>query len=182
MTVEEAKTILGRIKIHYPEFSKDKAVQQEWIKELVLYDVDDVNRKLESHMRNEEYGDKLPKLFFLTNHLVPSLEKNRIRHYTVLCPKCGQAIPDTELDNHLQRCIEAHTIIRDMKKYYDIDIDYQELMEMSNEKFEKTYQKYLDKMLEAPIPDFQKRVIMHIKYPEYTDEDINEIIKLMVAK
>ena len=119
MTVEEAKTILGRIKIHYPAFSKDKAVQQEWIKELVLYDVDDVNRKLESHMRNEEYGDKLPKLFFLTNHLVPSLEKNRIRHYTVLCPKCGQAIPDVELDRHTPRCIEAHSIIRDMKKYYN---------------------------------------------------------------
>lgn len=182
MTVEEAKTILGRIKIHYPDFSNDKNTQKEWIKELVLYDVEDVTKKLESHLKNEDYGDKIPKLFFLTSKLIPSLDKGKIKHYTIICPKCGQAIPDVELDRHTQRCIEAHSIIRDMKKYYNLEIDYRELMSLTNEKFEKTYQKYLDKMIEAPIPEFQKRVIIHIKYPEYTEDDINEIIKLMISK
>lgn len=182
MDKKETKKFMERIKSHYQEFIIDEFKFSEWYGKLKDYDAEDVNKKLEEHLNSELYGNQIPKVYFLTKYLIPTEEKGKIKHYTVLCPKCGQVIPDTELDNHLQRCIEAHTIIRDMKKYYDIDIDYQELMEMSNEKFEKTYQKYLDKMLEAPIPDFQKRVIMHIKYPEYTDEDINEIIKLMVAK
>ena len=182
MDKKETKKFMERIKSHYQEFIIDEFKFNEWYGKLKDYDAEDVNKKLDEHLNSELYGNQIPKVYFLTKYLIPTEEKGKIKHYTVLCPKCGQAIPDVELDKHTQRCIEAHSIIRDMKKYYNLEINYQELMEMSKEKFEKTYQKYLDKMIEAPIPDFQKRVIMHIKYPEYTNEDINEIIKLMVAK
>ncbi len=182
MTVEEAKSILGRIKIHYPEFSSDKGTQKEWIRELIIYDFKDVTKKLEEHLKNEEYGRNIPKLFFLTKYLIPTEEKGRIKHYTVLCPKCGQSIPDTQLERHIQRCIESSTIVRDMKKYYGLEVNYQDLMSMNIEKFERTYQKYLDKMLETSVPEFQTRILMHIKYPEYTEDDINEIIKMIVKE
>ena len=183
MTVEEAKTILGRIKIHYPEFSKDKAVQQEWIKELILYDVEDVTKKLESHMRNEDYGDKLPKLFFLTKHLVPSLEKNKIKHYTVYCSKCGYEIPDVEFEKHTKRCIEVSTIVRDLKKYFYQNIQKKKLLDLTDDEFEKLYMEYVNKMLESDrVESFRKKILMHIKYPEYSSDDIDEIIKEMVVK
>ncbi len=183
MTVEEAKTILGRIKIHYPELPKEKAVQQEWIKELILYDVEDVTRKLVSHMRNEDHGDKLPKLFFLTNHLVPSLEKNKIRHYTVYCPECGYAIPDAEFEKHSKRCIEASTIIRDLKRYFYQNIQKDKLMTLTDDEFEKLYMEYVNKMLESDrVETFRKKILMHIKYPEYSANDIDEILHAMVNK
>lgn len=181
MTVEEAKTILGRIKIHYPDFSNDKNTQKEWIRELVLYDTEDVTRKLESHLRNEDYGDKIPKLFFLTSKLIPSLDKGKVRHYTILCSKCGYEIPDEEYDKHLQRCIEASTVVRDMKKYFSMNIQKKKLMALSDEEFEKLYQSYLNKMLDADIPDFRKKIILRCIYPDM-DIDVNGIVNEMVGK
>ncbi len=182
MEKKDVINFMKRIKSHYQEFVVDDFKISEWYGFLKDYDDEDVNKKFEEHLNSEVYGNQIPRIAFLTKFLIKSKDKGKIKHYTVLCPKCGQAVPDVQLEKHTQRCIEAHSIIRDMKKYYNIRVDFQELIEMSNEKFEKTYQKYLDKMIEAPIPDFQKRVIMHIKYPEYTSEDINEIIKLMISK
>lgn len=183
MTVEEAKTILGRIKVHYPEFSSDKSTQKEWIKELVLYDINDVNKKLEEHLKSIDYGEKIPKLYFLTNKLTPSLEKGKVKHYTIYCPKCGDDIPDEEFDHHTKRCYEASTIVRDFKRYFYKSLQKSKLMSLSDEEFEKLYQEYMNKMLSCDrVESFRKKILIHIMYPEYTDNDINEIIKQMVGK
>ena len=183
MTVEEAKSFLGRVKIHYPEFSSDKSTQKEWIRELILYDFDDVNKKFEIHLRNEEYGRNIPKLFFLTKSLIHSSEKGKINHYIVKCPKCNRDIPDEELDKHLQRCIEASTIVQDLKKYFNLIIDYNELINMSNQKFKIVYERYLNKMFEvSDLPNFKRKIILRILHPEYTEVDINEIIKIMTKE
>ena len=70
---------------------------------------------------------------------------------------------------------------RDMKKYFNIKVDKQELMMMDNAKFERTYQKYLNKMLEADIPAFRKKIVARILYPDM-EVDVNAIIDEMVGK
>ena len=68
-----------------------------------------------------------------------------------------------------------------MKKYFNIKIDKQELMLMEKAKFERTYQKYLNKMLETDIPVFRKKIIARILYPDI-EVDVNAIIDEMVGK
>lgn len=182
MTVEEAKSILGKIKVHYPEFSSDKNTQKEWIKELVLYDSKDVNNKLLEHLKNQDYGDKIPKLFFLTSRLIPTEEKGKVRHYVILCPHCESEVSDVEFEKHSQRCIEASTMVRDMKKYFNQALQKKKIMELDDKEFNRIYDIYADKMLESPkVSSLQKRVLMHIKYPNYSSDDITEIVKEMAG-
>ena len=56
-------------------------------------------------------------------------------------------------------------------------------MSLPDEEFEKLYQEYMNKMLSCErVEIFRKRILIHIMYPEYTDNDINKIIKQMVGK
>ena len=51
-------------------------------------------------------------------------------------------------------------------------------MNMNDEAFEKTYVNYLNKMVDADIPDFRKKIILRCLYPDM-EIDINELLKGM---
>lgn len=181
MDKKETKRFMERIKSHYQEFIIDEFKFSEWYGKLKDYDAEDVNAKLDEHLNSEVYGEQIPKVYFLTKYLIPTADKGKVKHYTVICKACGQAVFDTEIKKHEQRCLESNSIVRDMKKYFDIKVDKQELMLMDNVKFERTYQKYLNKMLEAPIPDFRKKIIARILCPDM-EVDVNAIIDEMAGK
>lgn len=182
MDKKETIRFMERVKSHYQEFIIDDFKISEWYGKLKNYDAEDVNKKFEEHLSSEVYGENIPKLYFLTKYLIPTEEKGKIKHYTIYCPKCGYEIPDVEFEKHNQRCIEASTIVRDMKRYFNISIQKEKLMALSDEEFEKTYQSYLNKMVDASIPDLRKKIILRILCPEMDTVDINDIVKQMVAK
>lgn len=179
MTIKETNEFMERIKSHYQEFIIDDFKIKEWYKELKNYDYEDINKKLEEHLKSEVYGEQIPKLYFLTKYLIPSEEKGKIFSYSTECTVCGKQVADEEFDNHFKRCSSASAIVRDLKKYYNLNVDYDNLMNMSNETFEKTYIKYLNKMVDAEdLPLFRKKIILKCLYPNI-DIDINELIKEM---
>lgn len=182
MTKKETVDFMQRIKSYYQEFVIDEFKIGEWYKSLKKYDSIDVNEKLDNHLQSEVYGEQVPKLHFLIRYLIPTEDKGRIVHHTVRCQLCGQAIIDSQYDTHYSRCCSAEAIVRDIKKYYSKSLDYQELMEYSNEKFERTYQAYLNKILEAPIPNFRRKLIMKCIYPQMEFDVINDLIKDVVIK
>ena len=182
MNKKEAKTFMERIKSHYQEFIIDEFKFNEWYEELKKYDAEDVNKKFEEHLKSEVYGEYIPKLYFLTKYLVPTADKGKVTHYYVNCQLCGQAVFDDDYDKHYRRCSSATTIVRDLKQYCNKDVDYQKIIDLDEDTFEKIYQKYLDLMLDAPIPDFRKKIIMKIKYPEMEMDEISDLVKQMVAK
>lgn len=183
MSVKEVRTFLERIKSHYQEFIIDDFKISEWYGKLKDYDAEDINRKFDEHLSREEYEDKIPKIGYLTRYLIKSADKGKIRHYTVICPKCGYEIPDVEFEKHTKRCIEASTIVRDLKKYFYQNIQKKKLLALADDEFEKLYMEYVNKMLESDrVESFRKKILMHIKYPEYSSDDIDEIIKEMVVK
>ena len=182
MDKKETIRFMERVKSHYQEFIIDDFKISEWYGKLKNYDAEDVNKKFDEHLSSEVYGDSIPKIYFLTKYLTPTEEKGKIKHYTIYCPKCGYEIPDTEFERHNQRCIEASTIVRDIRKYFNQNLQKKKLMELSDEEFEKIYDNYIDKMLECPrVSQLQKWALMHIKYPEYSANDIQDIIKQMVS-
>ena len=63
MTIQETKQFMTRIKQHYQEFVIDNYKIDEWYKELKSYDYDEVNKKLDEHLRNEQYGQYLKYIF-----------------------------------------------------------------------------------------------------------------------
>lgn len=179
MTIKETNEFMERIKSHYQEFVIDDFKIKEWYKELKNYDYEDINNKLEEHLKSEVYGEQIPKLYFLTKYLTPSKDKGKIFRYSTECTVCGKQIEDEEFDNHFSRCSSASAIVRDLKRYYNLDIDYEELMNMNNEMFERTYIKYLNKMVDAEgLPDYRKKIILKCLYPD-KEIDINELIKEM---
>lgn len=177
MTKNETMNFMERIKSHYQDFIIDDFKIKEWHKELSQYDLEDVNQKLDEHLKSSEYGEYIPKLFFLTKYLIPTKDKGKIKHYIVKCQLCNCDIPDSEYDNHYKRCSSASTIIRDMKKYFNLTVDYQQLMLIKPTEFENTYHKYLVKMLESDKLDIlRKKVIMRCLYPEQSSETLEDML------
>lgn len=178
MTKNETMNFMERIKSHYQDFIIDDFKIKEWHKELSQYDLEDVNQKLDEHLKSSEYGEYIPKLFFLTKYLIPTKDKGKVKHYTIKCQLCNCDIPDSEYDNHYKRCSSASTIVRDMKKYFNLTVDYQQLMTMKPIEFENTYHKYLVKMLESDKLDIlRKKVIMRCLYPEQSSETLEDMLK-----
>ena len=178
MTKKETTEFMERIKSHYQEFFIDDFKINEWHKELSKYDYEDVNKKLEEHLKSSEYGESIPKLYFLTKYLTPIEDKGKIKHYTILCNLCGYEIPDNEYNSHYKKCSSAKTIVRDFKKYFNLNVRYKDLMALSDEKFELAYQKYLNKMLESDkLSTLRKKIILKCLYPEQDFETLAEMIK-----
>ena len=178
MEKKETINFMQRIKSHYQEFVIDDFKIEEWHKELKKYDYEDVNKKLEEHLSSETFGEQIPKLYFLTKYLIPTEDKGKIRHYTVVCQLCGKEVADTEFDDHFIRCSAAQAIVRDLRKYFNLTVDYQQLMSMSSQRFEEVYVKYLNKMLDAKIPRNRMKIILRCLYPD-EKTDINELLKDM---
>ena len=181
MTIKETNQFMERIKSHYQEFIVDDFKIKEWHKELSKYDLEDVNQKLDEHLKSSEYGEYIPKLFFLTKYLIPTKDKGKIKHYVVKCQLCNCDIPDSEYDEHYKRCSSASTIVRDMKKYFNLTINYQKLMLMKSAEFENIYNKYLVKMLDCNKLDMlRKKIIMRCLYPNQSKETLEDMIKSYV--
>ena len=75
MTKEQTKNLFRRIKSHYQEFTVDDFKVDEWYKELKDYDYDDVTKRFELHLNSEDYGQVIPKLWFLKKGLITIGEK-----------------------------------------------------------------------------------------------------------
>ena len=178
MTKTETINFMERIKSHYQDFIVDDFKVDEWHRELAQYDLKDVNQKLDEHLKSSEFGEYIPKLFFLTKYLIPSKDKGKIKHYVVKCQLCNCDISDTEHDIHYKRCCSANTIVRDLKRYFNLTVDYQQLMLMKEIDFERAYQRYLTKMLESDkLEAFIKKIIMRCLYPNESSETLADMLK-----
>lgn len=177
----EVKDLMKRIKNNYPEFTVDEDKFEEWYKELKGYDLEDVTEKLEKHLRNEEYSDKPPKLYYLTRYLVPAKEKNIVPNHRVVCQFCGEAVLESEYQDHYDRCRSAYAIAKDLGKYFGYEIDENKIRKMTQEKYNEVYDWYLRKMLTAEnLPDMRRKVILTC-LGENKEINITEEVKNMVS-
>ena len=130
---------MKRIKSHYQEFIVDDFKVDEWYKELKDYDSEDVNKRLESHLRSEQYGESIPKLFFLTKYIEKSKEKGKRLCCEVECPLCKKWFDVDELNRHYDRCSSINYLNTQSIKYFGTGIDREVCLKMSFEDFNKKY-------------------------------------------
>lgn len=172
MELKDVKIILKRIQVNYPSFINDSYTQSEWYKELKDYDLEDIMKKLEEHMRSEQYGNNIPKVYFLTKYLRTTKEKNKTEKYLMQCSICKEFIPEEQYDKHYERCLDVEYIVKKRKELFDNDTS-EELkntyLNMEQTTFDNKYLEFLDKIYNY-VSDEEKRRIEFIINPPSVDK------------
>lgn len=173
MEKKDVETLLKRIKYNYNEFRIDDYTMVEWYKELKDYALEDVMDKLEQHFRSEQYGNSVPKVYFLTKYLVKEKEKNAIKQFNVRCQYCNELVALENYDKHSSKCRSIKYIQKQAIKYAGREIDEEELRMLDDDSFEQYYNKVLGIVERQTKEPTEKRIIRKILYNE--DLDISEI-------
>ena len=166
MELKDVKTILKRVEINYPNFLNDTYTQAEWYKELKDYALEDVMEKLEQHFRSEQYGNSIPKVYFLTKYLKKESEKNIVKQYNVRCQYCNEVVSLEEYDKHCAKCRSINYIQKQALKYAGREIDREELLMLDDESFEQYYNKVLGIVERQTKEPSEKRIIRKLLYNE----------------
>ena len=161
---------MKRIKSHYQEFIVDDFKVDEWYKELKDYDFEDVNKKLESHLRSEQYGDSIPKLFFLTKWLEKSKDKGKRLCCEVGCPICKQWFDVDELHSHYERCSSVNYLNKKSLEYKGEELDKELYLNMSYEDFNKKYDEICEYIRKHTKDEDEKKYITNYLNSKYGGE------------
>lgn len=178
MTKEQTKNLFRRIKSHYQEFTVDDFKVDEWYKELKDYDYEDITKRFELHLNSEDYGQVVPKLWFLKKGVLTIAEKKESKVYkcSVICQICKEAIPVRGYDIHYSKCSSIDYMQRMIKKIYNQETPRSVLEKLSDEEFKRKYDTLLS-IVQNKLGDCsQSKIIEKILHPE-TDIELMEVVK-----
>lgn len=180
MTRDETKSFMKRIKQHYQEFTIDNYKLEEWHRELKKYDFEDVNKKFEEHLQNETYGRDIPKIYFLTKYIKTIEEKEKAKQTIAKtrCFLCGKEMMNSEFDKHFDRCSSVDYFIRKYKQIYGEELEREKLMKMSDEAFDRNYEKLLNQVMKTSTDENEIKRIIYIFNPPKEPVDISKLIKI----
>jgi hypothetical protein len=150
MELKDVKTILTRIKVNYPTFVNDDYTRSEWYKELKDYSLNDVMEKLEQHFRSEQYGNSIPKVYFLTKYLTKEKEKGKEIDGLLQCQLCKQFVDYKDYEDHYDRCSSIDYLDNQYFKYFKKRLEEnkkQQLYLVSSDIFNEKYDKMLEYIL-----------------------------------
>lgn len=171
MEKKQVIEFMDRIKSHYQEFVIDDFKIKEWYEELKQYGFEDVNKKLDEHLRSEQYGNSIPKVYFLTKYLTKEKDKGT-KTYIISCSNCGKHISSNEIDKHYERCNSVGFLITNSKKYLNKNLNRQKLMEVDEKTFKDYYYKVCSEIM--PLIDdnsMKRKCIENILSRHYTGEN-----------
>ena len=181
MELKDVKIILNRIKVNYPTFVNDDYTRSEWYNELKDYSLNDVMEKLEQHFRSEQYGNSIPKVYFLTKYLTKEKEKDIKENIKYICNLCGKPVSLELSDEHYDRCSSIDYLIKVSNKYFNKQLNREKLEQASDDAFDNYYWNVCNKLVDVIDKDTPsyKSLINKIKAhneeePEYSVEDILE--------
>lgn len=144
MTRSETVHFLEKIKTYYQNFVIEDYVVNEWHDRLKSFDIEDVYKKLDEHLRGS-YKDEIPKLHFITKYLNRDKDKLEPSNVLVRCNECGQAIGWKYYDEHLAR----HNSINYIKlneKRINKTLSAEKLCNLNKQNFDEIYMKFLQEI------------------------------------
>ena len=174
MTKEDTKNFLRRIKQHYQEFSVDDYKINEWYNELKDYNVNDINNKFEEHLRSEQYGNDIPKIWFLTKYLKKEKEKGNKR-IRLICDCCNKTFDLEEYEKHYSKCTSTKFLLKQIDKYkLKTEANYDVLMELSDEQFNSYYRSVMKIVYRKTDNELEKRILGKALFDE--ELEIGDVI------
>lgn len=181
--MEKKQTIefMNRIKSHYQEFIIDDFKMKEWHDELKDYSFEDVNKKLDEHLRNEQYGNSIPKVYFLTKYLTKEKDKLTTHKYKISCSICGKPVGSDEIDKHYDRCRSIDYLMRNSERYFNKKLNREKLELANEETFRNYYWDFCKKLLPMVNDNLVFRKSLENKlslhYEDKQKYDYGEILK-----
>lgn len=179
MTIQETSQLMERIKQHYQEFIIDDYKIDEWFKELSKYDYSEVNNRLDQHLRSEQYGQNIPKLFFLTKNLLTLEQKESHSEYIVICSICRQRMKFQEYEKHFSRCSSIEFLEQQAKKYELNNFNKDVFKKMAQVEFDRIYDKVL-KYVYANTKDENEKKRIEVIFKSKTNPNIQVNIKELI--
>lgn len=173
MELKDVKIILNRVKVNYPTFVNDGYTQSEWYKELKDYSLEDVMQKLEQHFRSEQYGNSIPKVYFLTKYLTKEKEKNIKENIKYKCPFCEKYIDSDMYDEHYDRCSSIDYLIRMSNKYFNKPLNKEKLQQANDDTLDSYYWNFCNKLLEVVDKDTPTYKSLVNKIKAHNEEDVD---------
>ncbi len=159
MKMSEVKELIEKIDIHYgTEHIKNDNLVKEWYKELKKYSSEDVNRRLEEHLRGD-FSNSTPKLYYLTKGLFTPEQKIQMTTIYTNCTLCGKEVNINEFDDHYTKCSHIDFIKTNVKKYLNQDINVEEYWQMSEEDLTKRWEKIAKIVLKKSDNELLKRCL-----------------------
>jgi len=180
MKKKELINFMSRIKAHYQDFDINDFKIDEWYEQLKDYDILDLNKKLDSHVKGE-YGDYPPKINYLTHGLIKSFNKGATPSYIVECPMCHCDVSIQRFEIHYSRCSAINYLSNKCEKHFGAKINKQALYVMEDDKFDKLYINFLNKIIDKNTLE-ETKIIMKILYPNNSDEVINDMVSSLFNK
>ena len=150
MERKDVSVIMKRIKSHYQEFIVDDFKLEEWYRELKDYSLDDVMEKLDLHLKSEQYGNQIPKVYFLTKYLTKEKEKGKEIDGLLQCQLCKQFVDYKDYEDHYDRCSSIDYLDNQYFKYFKKRLEEnkkQQLYLVSSDIFNEKYDKMLEYIL-----------------------------------
>ncbi len=148
MEKKEVQFLIKKIKNNYNEFNYDEYTVTEWFKELKDYDFNDVLQKIDEHLRSERYGNKPPRVYFLTKGLIKTKDKIKREGIKIRCSICGESVLLNDFDKHFDRCSSVKYLNDQNKKYFGKEIDKDKYMNMDDREFNYKYDKFCEYVLQ----------------------------------
>ena len=163
MEIQETIKTMERIKQHYQDFIIDDYKIDEWHSELCKYDFKEVNQKIDQHMRSEQYGQYIPKIYFLTRDLKTLEQKAEKKEYTVICPHCRAYMDYEKYDKHIERCNSVEFMQQQCDRFNLKPIDKDYFRKMPQVQFDEYYNKVLDLIYRKATDEKELNRLMAIK-------------------
>jgi len=144
MTIQETNLFLKRIKQYYNDFVIDDFKVEEWFNQLKDYDAEDINSRLDKHLKSETYGDYPPKLNYIIMGLSKIKDKGIIKDYFVVCNNCGETLNYNQYEEHYRKCTAVDYVTREIKKYSNKLVSRKQLLDLDDKVFWDKYDALLE--------------------------------------
>lgn len=179
MEKQETINFMQRVKSHYQEFIIDDFKIQEWHNQLKDYDAEDINAKLDKHLKSETFGDYPPKLNYLTAGILTTKDKNTVTAYYIICPNCERIVSLAEYEEHMRLCNAIEYFIKNFKKYCNKETTREKLESLDEKTFWDKYDSLLT-IIEDKLPEgsmSKKFIQAYFGKIDLSKEEIEQTIK-----
>lgn len=146
MTKEQANDITKKIKAYYYYFELDKFSLKIWIEKLLPYSYEDVDRKVEEHIKGEDRQNP-PRVQDLIKDIYTEEEKEKnTGNYTIECNLCHRWMTYEDYEAHYDKCLDISYLV-DVAKQKGESFTRQDLENCRDGVIERMIEKYPPKKI-----------------------------------
>lgn len=174
MNREQTIKLISQLQMNYPNFVEEDKVEKMvdyWATELSQYDYEDVMERFKQLLGDNRFQMKPPTLIYIISSLTPKHDKINYEKGVFFCPNCNRPFNlEPVMNKHWDRCRSVDYIIRETKKWFNKKISRKSLFDLSEEEFEKAYDRLLHYIYEHTQDKHEKTRIGYIFNPPSQEE------------